>query len=77
MGVALIGFVPYLVVLMAGHRPVCALIHSRISPTRHAVMRSPSFTGLGKVPALTLRQKVAGENGKGTRRFGYLGSRTI
>ena len=35
-----------------------------MSSTRHAVMRGPSLTGLGKVPAFTLRQSVADENGK-------------
>lgn len=35
-----------------------------MSSTRQAVMRGPNLTGLGKVPAFTMRQRVADENGK-------------
>jgi hypothetical protein len=36
---------------------------ARTSSTRQAVTRSDSLTGAGKVPAFTLRQRVAPENG--------------
>ena len=38
-------------------------IQARISSTRHAVTRGDNLTGAGKVPSLTFRHKVAGENG--------------
>ena len=36
-------------------------------------MRSDSLTGLGNVPAFTLRQSVGAENGSGAGRPGRLG----
>ena len=41
-----------------------SFMNSLISPTRHAVTRVDSFTGLGNEPSATLRHKVAGLNGK-------------
>jgi hypothetical protein len=35
-----------------------------MSSARQAVIRGPSFTGLGNVPAFTFRHRVADENGK-------------
>lgn len=45
----------------------------RTSTTRHAVMRSDNFNGLGKVPAATLRHSVGALNGKGAAMLGRLG----
>lgn len=45
-------------------RPLaCVSSHLRMSPTRQAVTRSDSFTGLGNSLALHLRHRVADENG--------------
>jgi hypothetical protein len=38
-------------------------INPRICSTRHAVIRGPSLTGFGNVPAFTFRHSVADENG--------------
>lgn len=38
-------------------------IQARTSSTFHAVTPADSFTGAGNVPAFTLRQSVAAENG--------------
>ena len=73
MGVALPGFAPCGVVLIAGHRPVCALIQSRTSPTRHAVTLSDNLNGLGNVPAATLRHNVGAEKGRGAGVSGRFG----
>jgi hypothetical protein len=42
----------------APHRLVPHSIRARISSTRHAVMRGPSFTGWGKRPVLTPAHQV-------------------
>ena len=73
MGVALPGFAPCGVVLMADHRPVCALIQSRTSPTRHAVTLSDNLNGFGNVPAATFRHKVGAEKGRGAGLSGRFG----
>ena len=44
------------------------------SATRHAETLVESFTGLGKVPAPTLRQRVAALNGSGAGNSGRFGS---
>ena len=46
------------------------------SETLHAVTLVESFTGLGKVPAATLRHNVAALNGRGAAYWGRLGSST-
>ena len=62
-----------MVLLMAVHPAVCALIHSRTAPTFHAVTRSDNLNGLGKVPAATIRHSVGAENGNGAGVAGRLG----
>ena len=44
-----------------------------MSPTFQAVTRSDNLTGLGNVPAFTLRHSVGAENGKGAGLSGCLG----
>jgi hypothetical protein len=51
----------------------CAVIHARTVPTFQAVTRSDNFTGLGNVPAFTLRQRVGALNGNGAGWSGRLG----
>jgi hypothetical protein len=62
-----------MLVVMADHPAVCALIHSRTAPTFHAVTRSDNLNGLGKVPAATIRHSVGAENGNGAGVVGRLG----
>ena len=47
------------------HDASCANSQALTSPTFQAVTRSDSFTGLGKVPAFTLRHKVGELKGRG------------
>ena len=53
-----------------------AVIHARTVQTLQAITRSESFTGLGKVPALTLRHNVGAEKNHGAGFYGLLGLRT-
>ena len=73
LGVSFPGFSPLVVLDMADHPAVCALIHSRTAPTFHAVTLSDNLNGLGKVPAATLRHSVGAENGNGAGVVGRLG----
>ena len=43
----------------------CAVIQARTAPTFQPVTRSDSLTGLGNVPAFTLRHKVGALKGSG------------
>ena len=67
------GIAPCVLVIMASHPAVCALIHSRTAPTFHAVTLTDNLNGLGKVPAATMRQSVGAENGNGAGVVGRLG----
>ncbi|QTQ32068.1 Uncharacterized protein pbN1_20780 [Aromatoleum bremense] len=53
-----------LVVMVAPPYARMSASAARRSPTRHAVTRSESFTGAGRVPALARRHAVAGEQAK-------------
>ena len=61
------------VIVRTAYAMACAVIHARTVPTFQAVTRSDNFTGLGNVPAFTLRHKVGALNGRGAGVSGLFG----
>jgi hypothetical protein len=51
------------VIVATSYAIACAVIQARTVPTLKAVTRWDNFTGLGNVPAFTLRHKVGALNG--------------